>query len=41
MKPRFDITQTFILVHTQSQLALEAPNQANYNKNSLELGPVN
>ena len=35
MQPRFDTTQTYLLVHKQSSLALEAPNQYNYNKNSL------
>ena len=41
MKQNFDTTQTYLLVHQQSQLALEAPNQTNYTKNSLELGPIN
>ena len=38
---KIDTRNTYILVHQQSQLALEAPNVANYTKNSLELGPVN
>lgn len=41
MQNSVDTTKTYILVHQQSQLALEAPNQANYTKTSLELGPVN
>lgn len=41
MQGSLDTSQTYMIVHQQSQLALEAPNQANYNKNSLELGPLN
>ena len=37
-----DTSKTYIIVHKSSQLALEAPaTYANYNKTSLELGPVN
>ena len=38
---KIDTRHTYILIHQQSQLALEAPNVANYTKNSLELGPIN
>lgn len=36
-----DTTKTYLIVHKASQLALEAPNQATYNKTSLQLGPAN
>lgn len=41
MQKNFDTAKTYLLIHQQSGLALEAPNVANYTKNSLELGPVN
>lgn len=41
MQTQFDTSQTYLLVHKESQLALEAPNQTNYNKDSLQLGPIN
>lgn len=41
MQNSVDTTKTYLLVHQGSQLALEAPNQANYTKTSLELGPIN
>lgn len=41
MFANFDTKQTYMIIHLNSQKALEAPLQANYNKNSLELGPPN